>query len=140
VFLTNHHSMIQPSNSTKKMSRRTSQLILRSRQANIFSVRRLSFYNSFQFQELNKYAATEPKKYWYDKAEVIPWFKRPTLDNVLDASDNPFYRWFPDGGIGVTMDTSLLIVCRTFVWTAHFHNYNYYQIYLHCLSLRTYLK
>jgi propionyl-CoA synthetase len=43
------------------------------------------------------YAASisDPEKFWADAATAIDWYRAPT--QVLDSSNPPFYRWFPDG-------------------------------------------
>ena len=37
----------------------------------------------------------DPEGFWGAAAEAIDWHRRPRT--VLDASNAPFYRWFPDG-------------------------------------------
>ncbi len=37
----------------------------------------------------------DPDGFWGDAAKDIDWYKAPTV--VLDASEAPFYHWFPDG-------------------------------------------
>ena len=32
---------------------------------------------------------------WQQAAQDIHWYQAPTI--VLDSSNPPFYRWFPDG-------------------------------------------
>jgi propionyl-CoA synthetase len=37
----------------------------------------------------------EPERFWADAATAIDWYRTPT--QVLDSSNPPFYRWYPDG-------------------------------------------
>jgi propionyl-CoA synthetase len=37
----------------------------------------------------------EPERFWAEQATAIDWYRAPT--QVLDATNPPFYRWFPDG-------------------------------------------
>jgi propionyl-CoA synthetase len=37
----------------------------------------------------------DPTGFWRDAAAEIDWFRRP--ERILDDSEPPFYRWFPDG-------------------------------------------
>jgi propionyl-CoA synthetase len=38
---------------------------------------------------------TDPTAFWADAARAVTWTREPT--QVLDESNPPFYRWFPDG-------------------------------------------
>jgi propionyl-CoA synthetase len=38
---------------------------------------------------------SDPEAFWGDAAKKIDWYQAPSM--VLDASNPPFYRWFPDG-------------------------------------------
>src|SRR5664279_3731547 len=40
-----------------------------------------------------------PQEFWAEKAKAIDWFKSPT--KVLDDSNPPFYKWFPDGELNI---------------------------------------
>ena len=37
----------------------------------------------------------DPAGFWGEAAKAIDWDVEPSV--VLDGSDAPFYRWFPDG-------------------------------------------
>ncbi|MDT7776061.1 MAG: propionyl-CoA synthetase [Pseudonocardiales bacterium] len=37
----------------------------------------------------------DPERFWAEQATAIDWYRPPT--QVLDSSNPPFYRWFPDG-------------------------------------------
>jgi len=41
-----------------------------------------------------------PQEYWAEKAKAIDWFK--PFSNVLDDSNPPFYKWFPDGELNIS--------------------------------------
>ena len=38
----------------------------------------------------------DPEGFWGEAAKHIDWYQTPTT--VLDASDPPFYHWFPERG------------------------------------------
>jgi propionyl-CoA synthetase len=40
-------------------------------------------------------ALQTPETFWSEQADLIEWVVRPTT--ILDASEAPFYRWYPDG-------------------------------------------
>ena len=37
----------------------------------------------------------DPEGFWGEQAGLVDWIKKP--ERVLDESNLPFYRWFPDG-------------------------------------------
>jgi hypothetical protein len=41
-----------------------------------------------------------PQEYWSEKAKSIDWFK--PASKVLDDSNPPFYKWFPDGELNIS--------------------------------------
>ena len=41
-----------------------------------------------------------PQEFWDNKAKAIDWFK--PYSKVLDSSNPPFYKWFPDGVLNIT--------------------------------------
>ena len=45
--------------------------------------------------ELHRRSIEDPTGFWGEAAEAIHWHRRPT--QVLDTSNPPFTRWFPDG-------------------------------------------
>jgi propionyl-CoA synthetase len=45
-------------------------------------------------QEFDR-SLSDPEAFWGDAAKKIDWYQAPSM--VLDASNPPFYRWFPDG-------------------------------------------
>ncbi|HSH68652.1 MAG TPA: propionyl-CoA synthetase [Deferrisomatales bacterium] len=48
-----------------------------------------------KYDEVFKRSIEDPNGFWGEAAEAISWYKKPT--RVLDGSNPPFYRWFPDG-------------------------------------------
>ena len=47
------------------------------------------------YRDLFRASIDEPEKFWADAARAVTWTREPT--RVLDDSNPPFYRWFPDG-------------------------------------------
>jgi acetyl-CoA synthetase len=45
-------------------------------------------------------AEADPQAYWAEQAKALHWFTEPTT--VLDDSNPPFYKWFPDGRLNVS--------------------------------------
>ena len=41
-----------------------------------------------------------PKAFWADAAEAVTWIRKPK--QILDDSNPPFYRWFPDGELNTS--------------------------------------
>ena len=39
-------------------------------------------------------------KFWEEESQEISWFKKP--NKILDDTNKPFYKWFPDGEINMT--------------------------------------
>ncbi len=48
-----------------------------------------------RFDEVHRRSLEDPEGFWAEAAEAIHWTER--WDKVLDASDPPYYRWFPGG-------------------------------------------
>lgn len=47
------------------------------------------------YRELFDSSIADPAAFWADAARAVTWIKPP--QQVLDDSNPPFYRWFPDG-------------------------------------------
>ncbi|MDO0975142.1 propionyl-CoA synthetase [Mycolicibacterium frederiksbergense] len=47
------------------------------------------------YRELFDASVTDPSAFWADAAKGVTWTREP--QRVLDDSNPPFYRWFPDG-------------------------------------------
>jgi propionyl-CoA synthetase len=47
------------------------------------------------YRELFDASVADPSAFWADAAQAVTWTKEP--QRVLDDSNPPFYRWFPDG-------------------------------------------
>ena len=41
------------------------------------------------------------EKFWYEQCNEIDFFKKPSLNNILDKSNHPFYLWFPDSELNM---------------------------------------
>ncbi|MEY4342786.1 MAG: hypothetical protein RL736_582 [Pseudomonadota bacterium] len=52
---------------------------------------------SNHYETLYKASITNPEKFWGEAAKDVKWFK--PYKKVLDDSNPPFYRWFPEGKI-----------------------------------------
>src|SRR5215470_8200100 len=48
-----------------------------------------------RYTEVFRRSLTDPEGFWAEAARAIDWYQAPTA--VLDRSNPPFYRWFPDG-------------------------------------------
>lgn len=53
------------------------------------------------YDKMYKEASTESTRceFWRKQAERVHWDKFP--ENILDASNHPFYKWYPDGEINM---------------------------------------
>jgi propionyl-CoA synthetase len=52
---------------------------------------------SNKYDNLYKTSITDPEKFWDEAAKDVKWFS--PYKKVLDSSNPPFYRWFPEGKI-----------------------------------------
>ena len=41
------------------------------------------------------------EKFWYEQCEEIDFFTKPNIDNILDKSNPPFYKWFKDSSLNI---------------------------------------
>ena len=41
------------------------------------------------------------EKFWLDQCGEIDFFQKPNSDNILDKSNPPFYKWFPDASLNM---------------------------------------
>ena len=48
-----------------------------------------------KYQEVFGKSISDPRAFWKEAAEDIDWYVR--CERILDDSNPPFYRWFPDG-------------------------------------------
>jgi len=48
-----------------------------------------------RYAEVFRRSLADPEGFWGEAARAIDWYRAPTA--VLDSSNPPFYRWFPDG-------------------------------------------
>ena len=47
------------------------------------------------YRELFDASIQDPSAFWADAARAVTWTREPK--RILDDSNPPFYRWFPDG-------------------------------------------
>lgn len=47
------------------------------------------------YRDLLRASIDEPDKFWAEAAQAVTWTREPT--RILDDTNPPFYRWFPDG-------------------------------------------
>src|SRR5579872_7550476 len=48
-----------------------------------------------RYSEVFRRSLADPEGFWGEAARAIDWYRAPA--SVLDDSNPPFYRWFPDG-------------------------------------------
>src|SRR5687768_3695379 len=46
------------------------------------------------YRDAYQTSINDPERFWADQAGLITWIKKPK--QILDSSNAPFYRWFPD--------------------------------------------
>jgi acetyl-CoA synthetase len=77
-----------------------------------------------------------PQEFWAEKAKAIDWFKPAT--KVLDDSNPPFYKWFPDGELNISynaLDRHVKTAKKNklaYIWEGEMgevKTYTYYQLY-----------
>jgi len=47
------------------------------------------------YHDAHRRSIETPDEFWAEQATAVDWIRRP--QQVLDASNPPFYRWYPDG-------------------------------------------
>lgn len=47
------------------------------------------------YRDLLRASIDEPEKFWAEAAQAVTWTREPT--SILDDTNPPLYRWFPDG-------------------------------------------
>lgn len=47
------------------------------------------------YRDLFDASISDPAAFWADAARAVTWTREPK--QILDDSNPPFYRWFPDG-------------------------------------------
>ena len=52
------------------------------------------------YSEAYRHSLDEPEEFWLEAARAVDWTRPPT--HALDASNPPFYRWFPDGELNTS--------------------------------------
>ena len=77
-----------------------------------------------------------PQEYWSEKAKAIDWFK--PFNKVLDDSNPPFYKWFPDGELNISYNALDRHISGNrknklaYIWEGEMGEvraYTYYQLY-----------
>jgi len=53
-----------------------------------------------RYAEVHKRSLGDKEGFWLEAAKLVSWSKAPS--RALDASNPPFYRWFPDGRLNVS--------------------------------------
>jgi acetyl-CoA synthetase len=88
-----------------------------------------------------------PQEYWSEKARAIDWFK--PASKVLDDSNPPFYKWFPDGELNIShnaLDRHVKSNRKNklaYIWEGEMgevKTYSYYQLYREVNKLAKVLK
>jgi len=88
-----------------------------------------------------------PQEFWAEKAKAIDWFKAPT--KVLDDSNPPFFKWFPDGELNIcynAIDRHVKTSRKNklaYIWEGEMgevKTYTYYQLYREVNKLAKALK
>jgi acetyl-CoA synthetase len=88
-----------------------------------------------------------PQEYWSEKAKAIDWFK--PFSKVLDDSNAPFYKWFPDGELNISynaLDRHIKGARKNklaYIWEGEMgevRTYTYYQLYREVNKLAKVLK
>jgi len=87
------------------------------------------------------------QEYWSEKAKAIDWFK--PFSKVLDDSNPPFYRWFPDGELNISYNALDRHISGNrknklaYIWEGEMgevKTYTYYQLYREVNKLAKALK
>ncbi len=77
-----------------------------------------------------------PQEFWAEKAKAIDWFK--PASKVLDDSNPPFYKWFPDGELNISyncLDRHVKTARKNklaYIWEGEMgevRTYTYYQLF-----------
>jgi acetyl-CoA synthetase len=97
-------------------------------------------------QEFDK-ALKNPEAFWAEKAKAIDWFK--PFSQVLDDSNPPFFKWFPDGELNIAynaLDRHIKSNRKNklaYIWEGEMgevKTYTYYQLYREVNKLAKALK
>ena len=92
-------------------------------------------------------AIKDPQEYWSEKAKAIDWFK--PFSKVLDNSNPPFFKWFPDGELNIcynALDRHITGNRKNklaYIWEGEMgevKTYTYYQLYREVNKLAKALK
>jgi acetyl-CoA synthetase len=98
-------------------------------------------------KEIWENSINNPSEFWAEKAKAIDWIKAPT--KMLDDSNPPFYKWFPDGELNVSynvLDRHVKTNRKNkiaYIWEGEMgevKTYTYYQLYREVNKLAKVLK
>lgn len=54
------------------------------------------------YREIFQASVDDPARFWAQAAEAVSWSRRP--QRILDDTNPPFYRWFPDGELNTCVN------------------------------------
>ena len=105
------------------------------------------FGNGEKRRQESEKALKNPQEYWTEKAKAIDWFK--PFGKVLDDSNPPFFKWFPDGELNISynaLDRHIKTTRKNklaYIWEGEMgeiKTYTYYQLYREVNKLAKVLK
>jgi len=94
------------------------------------------FSNGEKRKQESEKALKDPQAYWSEKAKAIDWLK--PFSKVLDDSNPPFFKWFPDGELNIcynAIDRHIKGPRKNklaYIWEGEMgevKTYTYYQLY-----------
>ena len=94
------------------------------------------FSNGEKRKQESEKALKDPQDYWSEKAKAIDWLK--PFSKVLDDSNPPFFKWFPDGELNIcynAIDRHINGPRKNklaYIWEGEMgevKTYTYYQLY-----------
>src|SRR6201998_3733449 len=56
-----------------------------------------------EYRDMFNASIADPIAFWADAARAVAWTREP--QQILDDSNPPFYRWFPDGELNTCANT-----------------------------------
>ena len=54
------------------------------------------------YREIFQASVDDPARFWAQAAEAVSWNRQP--QRILDDTNPPFYRWFPDGELNTCVN------------------------------------
>ena len=105
-----------------------------------------NYYNNYYLSISN----TSREKFWYQQCDEIDFYKKPSINNILDKSNPPFYLWFPDSELNMCyncVDRHIkngLGNNNAIIFESYYLNktvkYTYYDLYKEILNISYILK